>query len=76
MKVRIKVKSLPFGETTDQGRYYAEVDGEKVGEDGRCFWDKWSDAKTCGVRFFMRKHNSTGIEDAPPPAPPADREGA
>ena len=57
MKERVQVKALPFGNTTEEGRFYAVVDGEKVGENGRCFWEKRSDARACGIRFLMRKDN-------------------
>ena len=60
MTDRIKVKSLPLGNTTDEGRYWAEVDGEKVGEDGRAFWETRQQAKDCGFRFLVKKLNFEG----------------
>lgn len=57
MENRIKVKCLPFGEETEGGRYYAAVDGECVGENGRTHWNTKQEAKDCGFRYLVYKLN-------------------
>lgn len=54
---RIKVKKMPLQETTLDGPYWATVDGENVGENGRCHWQTESDAYACGARYLMRVLN-------------------
>lgn len=54
---RIDVKQLPLNQITDQGRYWAELDGEKVGWNGRAFWETASDARACAVKNLMKKDN-------------------
>ena len=54
---RIKVKKLPFGDATDEGRFYVQVDGENIGEDGRAFWKTESEAYAIGSRYLMRVLN-------------------
>lgn len=46
---RIVVKKLPRGETTEQGAYYAQVDGRNVGMPDRPFWRTHEQAKACGI---------------------------
>lgn len=48
---RIKVKKLPFGETTPDGPYYPTVDGANVGEGGRAFWHTYGEAYAVAKRF-------------------------
>lgn len=55
---RIKVKRMPLGETTDQGPFYCQVDGENVGADGRSHWETESDAMACGRRYLIAMENS------------------
>lgn len=52
---RIKVKTLGLGQTTDQGSFYAEVDGERVGANDQCFFEAYSDAYKCGLNFLEAK---------------------
>lgn len=56
MKRRIKIKTLPNGDTTDQGPYYATIDGENVGLDGRSHWHTYADAQHCAVVNLYRMH--------------------
>ncbi len=52
---RAKVGQLPFGETTSEGAFYPIVDGEKVGENGRCFFQTRESAYDCAVRVLRKK---------------------
>ncbi|WP_338632160.1 hypothetical protein [Afipia carboxidovorans] len=52
---RIRVRKLGLGDTTEEGSFYAQVDGENVGEDGRAFWETRDDAQRCGERFLAAK---------------------
>lgn len=52
---RIKVKKLGLGETTSEGSYWAEVDGEKVGTDSRAFWETENEAWDCGIANLKAK---------------------
>src|SRR5262245_47896227 len=42
---RIKVRKLPLGQFTNDGAFWPMVDGENVGEDGRCFWPTEDEAR-------------------------------
>jgi hypothetical protein len=53
-QLRIRVRKLGLGDTTDEGPFYAQVDGENVGENGRAFWETREDARRCGERFLAR----------------------
>jgi len=53
----VKVKMLPFGGVTEEGGYYAEVNGEPVGEMGRAFWPTEEEAELCGYRYWMKETN-------------------
>ena len=54
---RIKVKKLSLGEYTEEGSYWAEVDGEKIGDKGRAFWFSKGDAMACGRRYIIATEN-------------------
>lgn len=54
-KKRIKIVRLPNGETTDEGCFFARVDGKCVGENGRAFFETYEEALACGVRFLTKK---------------------
>jgi hypothetical protein len=60
---RIAVKQLPMGDTTTEGSFYATVDGEKVGENGRAFWDTEQAAYDCGFRYLVYELNFGGKSD-------------
>lgn len=51
MTHKVEVKKLPNGEYTEQGAYYAIVDGRNVGMPGRPFWRTREQAKACGIIF-------------------------
>lgn len=51
MNTRIKVKKLPFGDTTEDGKYWPTVDDVNVGENGRCFWPTYGEAYAVAERF-------------------------
>jgi len=50
-ELKIEVKRLPKGESTEWGAFYAEVDGRAVGAPGRPFWRTRKDAHRCGELF-------------------------
>ena len=50
-----KVCKLPLNEYTEEGAYYAKVDGKVVGENGRSHWETYDDALACGQRFIEMK---------------------
>lgn len=52
---RIKVKTLPHGQTTEEGRFFVKVDGQKVGWGGRAFWPSRAEAIRCGMRNLTNK---------------------
>ncbi|MDY3551458.1 hypothetical protein R5W24_000534 [Gemmata sp. JC717] len=45
MKDRIKVCKLPNGERTEEGSYWAKVDGVNIGVNGRTHWETESAAR-------------------------------
>lgn len=49
--MKIEVKKLPCGEFTNDGAYYATVDGKPVGMPNRAFWRTREQARACGVIF-------------------------
>ena len=51
---RIKICKLGLGMSTDQGPYWAKVDGANVGEHGRSHWETEADAMACAERFIAR----------------------
>jgi len=53
-----KVSSLPLGETTSEGSFFAMVNDENVGTDGRCFWDTEADAEACARRYILAMENT------------------
>ncbi len=57
-----KAKKLPFGETTDEGSWWAEVDGQKIGEKGRAFWQTKSEAITCAKKYIENLKNYIGTK--------------
>lgn len=68
MENRITIHTLPFGDTTDEGRYYAKVDNENIGMDGRTHWQTYEAAMVCARRFVMNSVNRatpTGENDEP-----------
>lgn len=52
MNNRIRICKLGLGMTTDQGPYWAKVDGVNVGEHGRSHWQTHSEAYACAARFI------------------------
>jgi hypothetical protein len=59
MKHKIKVCKMPFGDKTEQGEYYATVDGETVGDKELSHWKTYSEAFACARRFVMNLENRT-----------------
>lgn len=51
---RLKVRTLPFGDTTKDGRFYPTIDGEAWGEDGRAFWHTRAEALRVGIKCFTK----------------------
>lgn len=49
----IQTHKLPNGEFTDEGAYYATVNGVNVGEYGRAFWPTRAVARMCAERFVL-----------------------
>lgn len=55
---KFSTHNLGLNQTTDEGRYYAKVDGMKVGMDHRAFWETKADAEACARRFILATENS------------------
>ncbi len=51
---KVTTQKLGLGETTDQGAYYAKVDGHPIGERGRAFWHTRDEAHAAGRRFAAK----------------------
>lgn len=49
----IEIKKLKSGEYTEEGSFYALVNGQKVGENGRAFWKTESEAMACAKRYVI-----------------------
>jgi hypothetical protein len=49
---RIKVKKMPLGEYTSDGCYYAQVDGENIGVNGRTHWETEAAARLAAECFI------------------------
>lgn len=47
----IKVRRLPFGDTTADGAFYAQVNGKNIGENGRAFWTTAFEARLAAERW-------------------------
>jgi len=54
----VSIHSLGLGQTTNEGSYYAKVDGKNVGTDGRAFWETESQAEACARRFIFATENT------------------
>lgn len=59
---RIQVRKLPRHETAAEGAYWAEVDGQKVGDNGRAFWRTAAEARRCGMKFLNLCANQMSTE--------------
>lgn len=53
----VSVHKLGLNEITDQGAYYAKVNGKTVGDKDRAFWETESDAEACAKRFVLATEN-------------------
>lgn len=49
---RIKIIKMPFGEFTDQGAFYAQVDGENIGTKHRHHFQTKQEAIECAEEFI------------------------
>lgn len=63
--MNVQTHKLPNGEFTEEGAYFATVNGKSIGEDGRAFWPTRALARMCAQRFViaqkmqwaLKKHN-------------------
>ena len=53
-----KIKKLPLNEMTADGSYWAKVNGQKVGANGRAFWNTRSEAIACARRYILATENT------------------
>lgn len=53
----VKVKKLGLGQTTNDGAYWAEINGVKIGDKDRCFWHTEDEAELCAFRYWMTRRN-------------------
>ena len=51
---RLKVRALPFGDSTADGRFYPVIDGDAWGDNGRAFWPTRSEAMRIGIRCLTK----------------------
>lgn len=51
---KIKICKLGLETFTDEGAFYAKVDGYNIGEDGRAFWETSEDAQAAADRFVAK----------------------
>lgn len=64
IKQRLRVRKLPFGDSTSDGSFYPVIDGAAWGEDGRAFWPTKAEAMSVGIRCFNKvlgKEHAIGI---------------
>ena len=54
MKKRVTTQRLGLGDTTDDGAFFAKVDGTPIGENGRAFWPTREEAAAAGDRFLRK----------------------
>jgi hypothetical protein len=54
MPHKIEVRKLPLGQFTDDGSFWPMVDGENVGEAGRCFWHTEDEARAVAERYVTK----------------------
>lgn len=55
---RIQICKLGPSQSTEQGSYWAKVDGQHIGEGGRSHWHTHTAAMACARRFIMREKAS------------------
>lgn len=53
-KMRLQVRKLGLGNFTEDGAFYACVDGKPIGENGRAFWPTRPEAVRVGMRFLTK----------------------
>lgn len=53
-KHKIKICKLGLGFSTPEGAYWAKVDGDNIGEDGRAFWETHEEAQAAAERYIDR----------------------
>jgi hypothetical protein len=58
MGQQVSVHKLGLNETTVEGAYYAKVNGENVGTDGRAFWNTAAEAEACARRYVLAIENT------------------
>lgn len=58
---RIKVIKMPLGQTTNDGAYYAKVDGQNIGVNGRTHWHSEASARLAAKVFLYPAQSPTEL---------------